>query len=151
MLQKRCSAAAGPSARARARDYCATRPGTISTTDGVNCNAQTNEVEAMKDLRLSQINAEFDHVFSVSDWANLLDIPASTLTVSKGERRPFGDAYYQIATLGMKADDNTPMKARFGVYVLPGRVTMAGCYAPTSSFASWEATFEQTVSSLRPW
>ncbi len=51
----------------------------------------------------------------------------------------------------MKTDQGAPTMARFGVYVLPGRVTMAGCCVLAANYGAWETTFENTVSSLRPW
>src|SRR5690242_2422624 len=50
--------------------------------EGVVCNAQTNEPDAMKNLTLAQINGEFDHVFNAADWGNILAIEPSKITVA---------------------------------------------------------------------
>ena len=120
---------------------------------GVLCNAQTNEPAGMKDLTLDQINSEFNHVFNAVDWGNIMSIDPANIAVSEGQKRPFGDAYYQIATLTLKPGTfgSNEVMMRFGAYVLPGRITMSGCYARSADFANWRPIFEQSVSSLRPW
>jgi predicted NBD/HSP70 family sugar kinase len=48
----------------------------------------------------------------------------------------------------------TPVRdaiTRYGFYVLPGRVVMAGCYIEASLYPIYTTLFETTVSSVRPW
>ncbi len=120
---------------------------------GVICNAQSNFMATLKGSRLEDLNQRYNLVFKAADWANLLSIPENEVSVRKGERRAFGDAFFQIATLDVKAGTFVPSDTviRFGVYILPDRVTMAGCYASAASYSAWEAIFDKTVSSLRPW
>ncbi len=126
----------------------------VKNADGTAlCNTQTNDMPGLKDAQLSEINAEFNHIFTAADWSNLMAIKVEDLTVSEGEKRPFADAYFHVGTMVVKAGAITEYetKVRFGVYILPGRLTMVGCYAKTSNFEANRAVFEKTVSSLRPW
>lgn len=120
---------------------------------GVICNAQTNFMPTLKDTRLEGLNQQYSTAFNAEEWASLLTIPAAEITVRNGERLPFGDAFFQIATLDVKAGSFVPNNTtiRFGFYVLPDRITMAGCYASASSYPAWQETFDKTVRSLRPW
>lgn len=122
-------------------------------TAGVICNAQTNFMATLKDSRLADLNARYSTVFTAADWADFLSVPVDEISVRTGERRPFGDAFFQVATLDVKPGTfvSSATVIRFGTYILPGRVTMAACYASAASYADWEAVFEKTVSSLRPW
>jgi hypothetical protein len=77
-------------------------------------------------------------------------VKPAQITVVKSELRPFADAYFHVATLRLQLDTQD-VTARYGFYVLPGRVSMAGCYAASPDYAAHSALFEKTIDSLRPW
>ncbi len=118
---------------------------------GANCNIQTKDLDSLADSTLAEINLNYSHAFDIAEWADFLAIEASDITIIKGEVRPFADAYFHIATLRIKIDKSTDAMVRYGFYVLPGRVTMAGCYVKADQFPSYSALFDTTISSLRPW
>lgn len=124
----------------------ATEPGTV-----VNCNVQTRDVAALASSTLAEINAEYGHVFSVAEWADLLGQKPENLTLEQSDLSPFADAYYHTATFRMKVDATSEATVRYGFYVLPGRVSMAGCYVRSSDYPAYKLRFENVIASFRPW
>jgi len=124
---------------------------TFKESGGVaNCNLQTKNVDDARYVSLDQINALEAHVYTVADWATLLGVSSSDLTVINSELRPFADAYFHIATLRVKYQGSEAM-VRYGFYVLPGRISMAGCYARADDYPKYADLFDKTITSLRPW
>lgn len=119
--------------------------------NGANCNIDVREVTAIADMTMAEINAEFGHVFQVPDWADFLSLKPEDITLMASDIRPLGDAVFHIATMKIAVEDADDAMARFGFYVLPGRVVMAGCYVEASLYPIYTSLFEATVSSLRPW
>jgi hypothetical protein len=117
---------------------------------GANCNVQTTDIASMAGDTLEEINSVYGHVFKQADWADLLGVDEKQLTVVASEIRPFADAYFHIGTLRIQINGQD-VRARYGFYVLPGRVTMAGCYAAAPDYAAHSALFEKTIDSFRPW
>ena len=120
------------------------------SSGAVNCNLQTKDVDDARYASLEQINAIEAHVYTGEDWADMLGVSSSDLTVINSELRPFADAYFHIATLRVKYQGTEAM-VRYGFYVLPGRVSMAGCYARVDDYPKYADLFDKTITSLRPW
>jgi hypothetical protein len=118
---------------------------------GPNCNTQTKDLPGLAKATLAQINADTGHAFSAAEWADFLGYPATSITVVDSEIRPFADAYFHVGTLRIKTDQGADVMMRHGFYVLPGRITMTGCYAEPANFDSKYAVFDRVVNSLRPW
>ncbi len=119
--------------------------------NGANCNVEAKDVPAIADMTLTEINDEYAHVFDVAEWADFLGLEPGEITLLGSDIRPLGDAFFHIATMRIKADADVMAITRYGFYVLPGRVVMAGCYAEESLYPIYTSQFEATVSSLRPW
>lgn len=119
--------------------------------NGANCNVETKDVAAIADMTLPEINDEYAHVFDVAEWADFLGLEPAEITLLESDIRPLGDAFFHIATMRVKANADVMAITRYGFYVLPGRVVMAGCYVEESLYPIYTSQFEATVSSLRPW
>ncbi len=119
--------------------------------NGVNCNVQNKEIPALADMTLAEINAELGHVYTLAEWADFVGKAPEDVIVMSSDIRPLEDAIFHIATMKLKANDTINVIARYGFYVLPGRVVIAGCYAEESIYPIYTTLFEKTVSSLRPW
>jgi hypothetical protein len=124
----------------------ATEPG-----DSVNCNVQTRDLAALGNATLADINADYGHVFTVAEWADLLGQKSEDITLEVTNMSPFADAFYHTATFRMKVDATKEVSVRYGFYVLPGRISMAGCYVLTADYPGYKARFEKVVDSFRPW
>lgn len=124
----------------------ATKPG-----DKANCNVQTRDLSALGNATLTDINAEYGHVFTVADWADLLGQKPEDLTLELSNISPFADAFYHTATFRMKASPTREVSVRYGFYVLPGRISMAGCYALSADYPAARAELEKVIASFRPW
>ena len=118
---------------------------------GANCNVQTVDIASLEAFTLAQINADTAHPYSVTEWADFLALKPEQIVIDKNEVRPFADAWFHIATLRIKIEQTPEVTVRHGFYILPGRVTMAGCYVGSTQYAAYSELFETTVSSLRPW
>ncbi|MDP3492948.1 MAG: hypothetical protein Q8R82_07525 [Hyphomonadaceae bacterium] len=118
---------------------------------GANCNVQTVDIATLEGFTLAQINADTAHPYSVDEWADFLALKPEQIVLDKNEVRPFADAWFHIATLRLTVDSNPEIIVRYGFYILPGRVTMAGCYIEASKYATYSALFDTTIASLRPW
>lgn len=119
--------------------------------NGANCNVETKELAGLAGMTMAEINAQYAHVFDLAEWADFLGMKPADITLIKSDLRPLGDAHFLIATMKIKVDDDTDAITRYGFYVLPGRVVMAGCYVEASLYPIYTTLFETTVSSLRPW
>lgn len=124
---------------------------TRQSENGANCNLEVRKLPALADQTMAQINADYGHVFDVDDWADFLGTSPDKLTVIASDIRPLEDAIFHIATLKVPANATVNAVFRYGFYVLPGRVVMAGCYAEESLYPIYTTLFEKTISSLRPW
>jgi len=124
---------------------------TRQSENGANCNLEVRKLPAIAGQSLAEINAEYGHVFDLDDWADFFGTPADKLTVIASDIRPLEDAIFHIATLKTPASDTVNAVFRYGFYVLPGRVIMAGCYAEESLYPIYTTLFEKTISSMRPW
>ncbi len=121
-----------------------------SSKTGANCNAQTKDLAPLAKLTLQDINTSLGHVYTLAEWADLLGVEPAQLNVVTSEIRPFADAFFHVGTLRYKADGKD-VAVRYGFYVLPGRITMAGCYTPWADYPAYTAMFATTIDSLRPW
>lgn len=119
--------------------------------NGANCNIDARNLATIADMTMAEINAEFGHVFQVPDWADFLTLAPEDITLIASDVRPLGDAIFHIATMKIALEDADDAMVRYGFYVLPGRVVMAGCYVEESLYPIYTSLFEATVSSLRPW
>lgn len=119
--------------------------------NGTNCNVEAKDIPAIAGMTMAEINAEYGHVFDVYDWADFLGVEPANIDLIRGDIRPLGDAYFHITTLRLKAVQEFNVITRYGLYVLPGRVVMAGCYVNEELDPIYTTTFETTISSLRPW
>jgi hypothetical protein len=119
--------------------------------NGANCNVESKNVAGIANMTMAEINAEYGHVFTVGEWADFLGMPTSDITLLNSDIRPLEDAFLHIATMKVKASDTVTAMTRYGFYVLPGRVVMAGCYIEESLYPIYTTTFENVISSLRPW
>ena len=116
-----------------------------------NCNVQTSDVALLAKSTLAEINADYGHVFDVAEWANLLGMKPEDLTLVLSDMSPFADAFYHTATFLVKADDTREVTVRYGFYVLPGRISMAGCYVVSTDYPAQKQRFNTIVDSFRPW
>lgn len=116
----------------------------------VNCNVQTRDVPALG-TSLAAINAEYAHVFTVAEWADLLGQKTEDMTLELSDMSPFADAFYHTATFNLKVDATKTVTVRYGFYVLPGRISMTGCYALAADYPANKALFDNVVASFRPW
>ncbi|MFO1238031.1 MAG: hypothetical protein U1F24_13670 [Alphaproteobacteria bacterium] len=118
----------------------------------VVCNAQSPDMPGLVGMTQDAINAEMSAPMDTAGWANILGVDAALVEVHKAEALPIDGKYLQFATLTMKAGAFAPVdvKAVMGVFVLPGRLVNAGCYAPMDAFDKVKDVFEKTVSSVRP-
>lgn len=119
--------------------------------NGANCNVESKSIASIASMTMAEINEEFGHVYTLAEWADFLGMPASDITLVSSDIRPLEDAILHIATMRVKASDSIYAISRYGFYVLPGRVVMAGCYVEESLYPIYTTTFENVVSSLRPW
>ena len=119
--------------------------------NGANCNVETKTLPDLADMTMAEINAEYAHVFNIDEWGDFLAIDPADMIMLNSEIRPLGDAFFHIATLNVKASPTVRAITRYGFYVLPGRIVMAGCYVEESLYPIYTTTFENTISSLRPW
>ena len=117
---------------------------------GANCNVQTKDLPGLAKLTLQDINTSVGHVYTLAEWADLLGIDPSQLSLVTSQMRPFADAFFHVGTLRYKVDGKD-VAVRYGFYVLPGRITMAGCYTPWADYPAYTAMFATTIDSLRPW
>ena len=117
----------------------------------VNCNVQTRDLPALAKSSLADINAEYGHVFNVAELADLLGREPEDLTLLLSDMSPFADAFYHTSTFSLTVDANTEVTVRYGFYVLPGRLSMAGCYVLSSDYPAHKAQFNAVVDSFRPW
>jgi hypothetical protein len=120
------------------------------TGAGANCNVQTLDLATLAKLTQQEINAENGHAFSQAEWADLLGLQLAQVTVVTSEIHPAADTFFHVTTLRLKVETKD-IALRYGFYILPGRITMAGCYAPWTDYATYSAVFETTIDSLRPW
>jgi hypothetical protein len=109
------------------------------------------DVAAIADMTMPEVNAEYAHVFEVADWADFLALKPQDITLIASDIRPLGDAYFHVAIMKIKVDDNVDAITRYCFYVLRRRVVMAGCYVEASLYPIYTSQFEATTSSLRPW
>ena len=121
-----------------------------TTNTGANCNAQTKDLDALANHTLQDLNASFGHVYTQAEWVDLLGVDPASLSVVASDIRPIADTNFHVATLRYKVDGKD-VAMRYGFYVMPGRITMAGCYAPWADYPSYSKLFETTIDSLRPW
>lgn len=124
----------------------ATEPGSV-----VNCNVQTRDLAALDKASLADINADYGHVFTVADWADLLGQKLAEITLERSDMSPFADTFFHTATFRMKVDATKEVSVRYGFYVLPGRISMAGCYVLTPDYPAYKVRLEKVVDSFRPW
>lgn len=117
----------------------------------VNCNVQTNDLATLAKSSLAEINSEYGHVFNVAEWADLLGRESKDITLMHSDMTPFADTFYHTATFRMAVDASTEVTVRYGFYVLPGRLSMTGCYVLSADYPAYKAQFESVVDSLRPW
>ena len=109
------------------------------------------DVAAIADMTMPEVNAEYAHVFEVADWADFLALKPQDITLIASDIRPLGDAYFHVAIMKIKVDDNVDAITRYCFYVLRRRVVMAGCYVEASLYPIYTSQSEATTSSLRPW
>ena len=123
----------------------ATEPGSV-----VNCNVQTRDVASLGDA-LADINAEYGHVFTVAEWADLLGRKPEDIKLDLSDVTPFADAFSHTSTFRIMATPTREVTVRYGFYVLPGRISMTGCYVTSSDYPAYKDRFDNTVDSFRPW
>jgi hypothetical protein len=116
---------------------------------GANCNVENRKVAALDGQTQAEINADFDHVFSLAEWADFLGLETGQITIVSDEVRRLGEHRLQIATLGVKQGD-VEASVRYAFFVMPGRVLMAGCYAATTVFPAYAVMYDAAISSLLP-
>lgn len=126
----------------------------VKSPDGkVNCNAYAPANAALAAATQEQINAEFSKPMDQAGWANILGVAPDKVEVTENEARPVGNTFLQIATVLVKKEAGmapVDAKARIGVYIVPGYLIDAGCYAPVDLFDANKELFEKTISSLKP-
>jgi len=116
---------------------------------GANCNVESRKLATLDGLTQAEINADYDHVFSLAEWADFLGLKASELTIIAGEVRRLGEHRLQIATFRVQQPD-VDVTVRYAFLVTPGRVVMAGCYAGTAVFPAYAVIYESAIGSLLP-
>jgi hypothetical protein len=116
---------------------------------GANCNVENRKLAALDGLTQAEINADYDHVFSLAEWSDFLALETSQITIISGEVRRLGEHRLQIATLRIKQAD-VDVTVRYAFFVMPGRVLMAGCYAEATVFPAYAVMYESAISSLLP-
>lgn len=117
---------------------------------GANCNVDTQEIPSLRSLTPDQINTQFGHVWTLAEWADLLGAPEATLEMVSTTAVERNGRFMQIATMRTTSSEGAPITFMRGHFILPGRITMIGCYARTAIFPQYEARFDAAVRSLRP-
>ncbi len=117
---------------------------------GANCNVQTVDLADLVNSSLDELNAEYGHVFDVAEWADLLGEDPENITLVLSDMSPFADTFYHTATFSVDIDATREATVRYGFYVLPGRISMTGCYALSGDYPTYKSTFELIVDSFRP-
>ena len=74
-------------------------------------------------------------------WGQVTKQPALK-AVSSGE---------ELLGLRTQVDATRNVTVRYGFYVLPGRISMTGCYALTPDYPAYKPVLEKVVASFRPW
>ncbi|MBI1361091.1 MAG: hypothetical protein GC155_12520 [Alphaproteobacteria bacterium] len=116
-----------------------------------NCNIQTVDSSDLAKLSIDEINKETAHAYSAAEYADLLGQEPSAISLVSSEIQPFADAWFHIATFRFQTTDGPEVSIRFAFYILPGRISMAGCYASSADFAKYDSLFDKTIKSFRPW
>ena len=119
------------------------------TNTGANCNAQTKDLDALAGHTLEDLNARFGHVYTQAEWGDLLGPEPAQLTVVTSDIRTIADATFHVGTLRYRTEGKD-VALRCGFFVMPGRITVAGCYAPWAEYPSYSKLFETTIDSFRP-
>jgi hypothetical protein len=112
---------------------------------------QTVDLAALSTLSLEEINKETGHVYTAAEWADLLGQKPADLNLVSSDIQSFADAWFHLGTFHLKANQTVDVTVRYGFYVLPGRISMTGCYANSADYAKFSTLLDATVKSFRPW
>ncbi|HEV7689758.1 MAG TPA: hypothetical protein VGO52_03005 [Hyphomonadaceae bacterium] len=117
---------------------------------GPNCNIQFNSPPDLAKMTVAEINSSFGHAFDLAEWADFIGRKTDDITVIESSLKTVDGDLFHVATLRIKASADVTVMVRYGFFMAPERVTMAGCYVGADSYDTYSAAFDHTISSLRP-
>ena len=117
---------------------------------GPNCNIQFNSPPGLATLTATEINSTYGHAFDLAEWADFIGMKTSDIAVIESSLKTVDGNLFHIATLRVKANADVTAMVRYGFFMAPERVTMAGCYVSVDSYDTYSAMFDHTINSLRP-
>jgi len=120
-------------------------------SDQVWCRANSHDLATLTLMSQAQLNKDYGAPLDQPTWAAVLSVDAAKMTLVAHESRVVNGVIVQIGTFNFQKDVlGIEATARFASYILPGRMVNAGCFAGTKTFPAMKATFEKTITSLKP-
>jgi hypothetical protein len=117
---------------------------------GPNCNIQFNSPPGLANQTVAEINSTYGHAFDLAEWVDFLGMKTDDVTVIESSLKTVDGNLFHVATLRVRAKADVAAMVRYGFFIAPDRVTMAGCYVSADKYDAYSAAFDHTINSLRP-